>query len=458
MTRPLALSLALVLCAAPAAAQQAPAPKPAAKPAATASSGCRFQLEHVGGLGRQVIVGTDTSYFAGGGVILHCADGSARISSDSIALTGSGRSNVVEFIGHVKYEDSITTQTATRGTYYRNGDRWEARGNVHTENRKDGSTIDGPSLDYFRAVPGVRDTVELYAIVRPTIRSYTTDSTGKRGEPYIIVADRVRLKGNDRTWAGGKVQIDRSDFAARSDSLFLNSGPGNEGILIGSPEMRGLGRDSFRLTGTLIHLDLDHQAVTYVKALGNGHAISQQLDLVADTIGLDLNNQKLEQTVAWGDSIRPRALTSDYEIKGDSVAFDTPGQQLREVRSFRRAWVGGKVDTLTKERDWMSGDSVVATFVTADSAGLQRNTLGQLEARGKAHSYYRLPNKKSPAGLPSIDYTRGDRITVVMKTGALRGVNQVLIHGNVDGVHIEPAPVIAVDTTKRAAPGAKESR
>ena len=364
----------------------------------------------------------------------------------------------MEFIGQVNYEDSITTQTATRGTYHRDGDRWEARGKVHTQNKRDSSTIDGPSLDYFRAVPGSRDTVELYAISRPTIRSFTTDSAGHRGEPYVIIADRVRLRGNSRTWAAGTVQIDRSDFAARSDSLYLDSGSGSEGVLIGNPLMQGLGKDSFRLTGTRIHLDLDRQAVTYVKALGDGHAVSRQLDLVGDTIGLDLDKQKLIQTVAWGDSIRPRALTTDYEIQGDSVAFDTPDQQLREVRSFRRAWVGGKIDTLTKERDWMTGDTVVATFVTGDSAGVQRTTLGELAARGKARSYYRLANKKSPMGLPSIDYTRGDRITVLMKRGALRGVDEVRIFGNVDGVHIEPAPVAAPDTTRGAPAGGLGAR
>lgn len=105
----------------------------------------------------------------------------------------------------------------------------------------------------------------------------------------------------------------------------------------------------------------------------------------------------------------------------------------------------------------MSGDSVVASFVTSDSAGVPRNTLGTLEARGKARSYYRLANKKSPQGLPSIDYTRGDRITVLMKTGALRGVDQVQIHGDVDGVHIEPAPV-APDTTTVAPSRPRDAR
>ena len=434
-------------------AQQRPAKQPA--PAA----GCEFQLDHVGGLGRQVIVGVDTNYYAGGGVTLMCADSSARIASDSVALNGRRRDTIVEFIGQVKYEDSLTMQTANRGTYLPGRRRaGKPAERCTTQSKRDSSTIDGPSLDYFRTVPGVRDTVELYAIARPTIKSFTTDSAGRRGEPYVIVADRVRMKGNDRTWAGGKVTIDRSDFAARSDSLFLDNGAASEGVLVGSPLMKGLGRDSFQLTGRRIHLDLDHQAITYVKALGDGHAVSQSLDLVADTIGLDLEHEKLIQTLAWGDSIRPRGLTTDYEIRGDSVAFDTPDQQLREVRSFTNAWVGGKVDTVTKERDWMSGDSVVASFVTSDSAGQPRTTLGQLEARGKAHSYYRLANKKVATGLPSIDYTRGDRITVLMKTGSARGVDRVLVHGNVDGVHIEPAPAPPPDSTSVARPGALGAR
>ena len=61
----------------------------------------------------------------------------------------------------------------------------------------------------------------------------------------MIVADRVRFKGNDRLWAGGKVTIDRSDFAARGDSLRLDTGTADDGTLLGErPELRGLGTDS----------------------------------------------------------------------------------------------------------------------------------------------------------------------------------------------------------------------
>jgi len=431
-------------------ATEGAAQQPAEKPA-TASGGCRFRLVSTGGTGSQVVAGPDTNYFANGGVRLMCADSSARISSDSVAMYGRGRNTVVDFVGHVRYDDSLTIQTADRGTYYRNGDRWEARANVLTQNRRDSSTIKGPSLDYFRVVPGVRDTLEMYAVGRPTIRSFPQDTAGTRQEPYVIVADRVRMKGNNRTWAAGQVTIDRSDFSARCDSLYLDNGPGNVGRLMGTPVMRGLGRDSFELHGRRIDLTLDHSAIKYVQADGQGHAITKDLDLVADTIGLSLEKQKLVQTIAWGDSIKPRALTADYEIRGDSLAFDTPEQQLREIRAFRAAWAGGKPDSLTHERDWISGDSIVATFTTIDSAGTARTVAEQLQGLGKAHSFYRVSDPKKNGGRESIDYARGDRIIVHMQTTGPRGVDWVRVLGHADGVHLVPLPP-PPDTTKANAP------
>lgn len=433
------------------------AQQPAGRPLKPRSAGCRFQLERTGGLGTQNIVGADTNYYAGGGVVLVCSDSSARIASDSVALYGRGPNTLVQFIGHVKYQDSLTIQTSNLGTYFRAGERWEARGNVNTENLQNGSTIVGPSLDYFRLLPGVRDTLELFAVNRPTIKYATEDSTGGRGEPYVIVADRVRMKGNDRVWAAGNATVDRSDFAARGDSLLLNTGAEGTGSLIGHPEMRGLGRDSFSLTGRRIDLTLERNVLTYVKALQDGHAVTIDVDLVADTIGLDLEGNQLVQTLAWGDSTLPRALTADYEIRGDSLAFDTPARRLSEVRSFADAWVGGAVDSVTGDRDWMKGDTVVARFTTADSAGIARTTLADLTATGKAHSWYRVSDRRRDA-LPSINYSRGDRIRIEMKSGGRRGVDHVDIRGNVDGVHLEPSPVVAPDTTSTSAPPQQGAR
>jgi hypothetical protein len=409
---------------------------------------CIFKVERVGRTGSTEQDASGTNYFGGGGVELTCAGTRIRMISDSVASYG-GR--IVQFIGAVRYEDSTITMTADRGTYYKQGERWEARGRVVTTNKANGSTLAGPALDYYRAVRGVRDTVEMYAIGRPTVRSVTLDSAGQPGEPYVIVADRIRLKGNDRTWAGGKVTIDRSDFTARSDSMALDMGAGNRGDLIGTPVMKGLGRDSFELHGRRIELTLDQRQLTYITALRDGHAISTQVDLVADTIGLDIEQRSLVQTLAWGDSIAPKAVTTGYEIRGDSVAFDTPQRLLKEVRSFGRGWVGGKVDA-RGDRDWMSGDTVVAAFVQWDSAGTSRTTLGQLQATGSARSFYRVEDAKQLVLLPSINYSRGERITVHMKTGAERGVDRVDLRGAVDGIHLEPLPAGAVTDSTATPP------
>ncbi|MEP7228478.1 MAG: hypothetical protein ABI785_14025, partial [Gemmatimonadales bacterium] len=277
------------------------------------SDRCVFQIDNVDRQGSVNETVSGTNYFAGGNVRLSCRGQQLTMQSDSVAAYGG---NVVQFIGNVKYRDSTLTMDADHGTYYKNGEKWEARGRVTTRNLKTGSTLTGPALDYFRVVTGVRDTLEMYSTGRPRIQYGTTPAGAKPAEPYIIVADRVRLKGSDRLWAGGKVTIDRSDFAARGDSLRLDTGKGSDGTLTGgNPVMRGLGRDSFNLTGRRLDLKLDQRELTYVAAKGAGHAVSREWDLVADTVGLDLNNRKLEQTLAWGDSIRPYATSPAYAMR-----------------------------------------------------------------------------------------------------------------------------------------------
>ncbi len=114
-------------------------------------------------------------------------------------------------------------------------------------------------------------------------------------------------------WAAGSVTIDRSDFAGRSDSLRLDTGAGNDGSLIGGPpELRGLGTDPYRLNGTRIDL--------FVVAKDSAHAVNDEWDLVADSIALDIVNDELEQMLAWGDSLRPEAKSTDYLIKADSLS------------------------------------------------------------------------------------------------------------------------------------------
>jgi hypothetical protein len=433
---------------------------PLAAQTVATSDRCTLQIDNVDRQGIAVERTGGTDYFAGGNVRLSCRGTKITMRSDSVA---SYAGNTVQFTGHVRYRDTTLTMDNDFGTYYRAAERWEARGNVKTLNLKTGSTLAGPSLDYYRAVKGVRDTTEMYAVSRPRIEYFGKDSaadstaappdSARTREPYVIVADRVRIKGDDRIWAGGTVTVDRSDFAARGDSLRLDTGPANDGTLLGQrPTLRGLGADSFDLAGRRLDFRLKNRELEHVVAKGDAKAVNRDWTLVADTIAHDLAHRKLEHTEAWGDSLKPHATSAKYEIKADSMALDSPEQHLREARAFGKAWLGGEVDSVMKERDWLTGDTVIATFDLRDSAGTKKSVLTRLVARGSARSYHLDPDKKKPGGRPSINYARGDEIVITMKADGSETVDLVEVRGKADGVQLAPS---TDKSGKQAKPGEK---
>src|SRR5437899_11933610 len=109
------------------------------------------------------------------------------------------------------------------------------------------------------------------------------------GERSGIVGDRVRLKGYGRMWGGGKATIDRSDFAARGDSMELDQTAGFA-VLVGNPRMDGKGAQAYTLVGTRIELELQGggREIRLVKALEKGVATGTDWRLTADTIHLAL--------------------------------------------------------------------------------------------------------------------------------------------------------------------------
>ncbi|MEO6066472.1 MAG: hypothetical protein ABJB33_02065 [Gemmatimonadota bacterium] len=398
-------------------------------------SRCVMSVDTVGRY-RQIDRPGNLMFYAGGGVTLSCLGTSVQMRSDSLMALNNFR--VTYFIGHVHYSDSTIEMTADHGTYLKDGERWEARGNVVTRNLRTNSTLRGPSLDYLRAVPGIRDTVEMYAVGRPRIEYIPQDTTGGAQEPYVIIGDRVRFRGNDRVYAGGRVTIDRSDFAARGDSLRLDTGAGQDGALIGNAQLQGKGTDPYTLTGRRVLLRLAANQLSGVRAVIQARALTSEWDLVADTIDLTIANSQLVQTRAWGDSLRPRGVSPEREIRADSLAIDTPDRLPTEARLFGRGWVGTQLDSVTGERDWLEGDSVVARFAPADS-GPTRNVLRQVEARNRARSYYRVADRARP-GPPSISYVRGDLILLRMRASGSNDVERVDVRGQVDGVQLQPLP------------------
>lgn len=425
------------------------------QPAADTGGGrpCVVEIDSILGKGQQVEVRKgETNVFAGGGVFAHCRGTGTSLASDSVAwFAGIGRFDMIGQKSPVRIRDTAITLDATTAAYFMRQERLDAHKNVVAVNRKTGSVLRGPNLTYYRAVKGVRDTLEMYASGRPTI-DYHSNADSGTVEPYVIVADRVRFKGNDRMWGGGRVTIDRSDFAARGDSMQLDQAAGFA-VLVGKPRVDGKGLRPYTLTGTRIELGLQGREIRVVKALGDGVATGADWRLTADTIHLHVDRKKLQQAFAWGpkDSVRARAVSTLNTIQADSLALDLPDEVLTEARAFGHAYSTSKKEspkrdsTATPEVNWIAGDSLTARWTqVADSAGVPRTKLHQLIARGSpARSFTHLASEHDSMG-PSLNYSRGKVIDVVLKADK---IDRVTVTGRADGVQLEPRPP-APDTTK----------
>jgi hypothetical protein len=427
--------------------------QPASPTDAAAGRPCKVIIDSVGRQAQQVEVRPgETNVFAGGGVLAHCEGTGSSLASDSVAwLAGVSRFDMIGQKNPVHIRDTVMTLDATTAAYFLRQERLEAHRNVIAVNRKTGSVLRGPNLTYYRAVRGVRDTLELYASGRPTIDYRATADAGA-GEPYVIVADRVRFKGNDRMWGGGQVTIDRSDFAARGDSMQLDQATGFA-LLVGKPRVEGKSARPYTLTGKRIELGLQGREIRLVKALGDGVATGADWRLTADTIHLHVDRKKLQQAFAWGpkDSVRARAVSTLNTIQADSLALDLPDEVLTEARAFGHAYSTSKKpspkrdSTATPEIDWFAGDSLTARWrQVADSAGTPRTKLHQLIARGSARSFTHLASEHDSTG-PSLNYSRGKVIDVVLKGDR---IDRVTVTGRADGVQLEPRPPAPPDTTK----------
>ena len=405
--------------------------------------------------------GTKTLH-GGGGVLAHCDGTNTTISADSFAHYGAlGR---LDLIGRVQIRDTGMALDARLASYYLREERLEAHNNVVAVNRRNGSVLRGPNLRYLRAAKGIRDTVEMYATQRPTVeyRQAAPRDTGRgQPEPYIIVADRMRFKGDDRMWAGGQATIDRSDFAARSDSMMLDQTRGLGVLVRGKPTVEGKGRQgageaakSYTIAGTRIELALERRDVRAVKAMGDGKATGSDWTLTGDTIDLHISNRMLQQTFAWGDSLRPHAISTLYTIQSDSLAIDSPGEVLTESRAFGDAFSTAKRDSTTtaNETDWITGDSLTIRFVQERDSITKatRSRLRELVSRGSARALTHHPpdSRDTTHTGPAINYSRGNRITVAMLRDR---IERVVVAGKADGVHLEPRPAAPPDTTKPAA-------
>lgn len=478
-----ALVLVLALAAAPAAAQQGPA-----------GSTCNVQIDS-SRHSQFHLVGAVYETFAGGGVWAHCREQPTAMYADSVAWYPEN--DLLFLMRHVRFVDSTSILVADKVTYYLRQERLYAEGNVYTRNLHTGSDLRGPNLDYYRAAPPLRDTVETYARGRPTMHFFSA-SSGSRAdtEPFVVVADRSRMRGNDQMWGGGNVTIDRSDLAARGDSAQLDLGH-DIGALLGQPQVNGTGADAYHLDGTRITFRLT-PAHEIRRVVSSGHASARGTDwrLKADTIDMTLDSGKVQLVEAWGRHERADAVSGLHTIVADSLDIHMPAQLVRLVWAYGRARtttrdttvrdttardttarlaaardttarratgrdttarLAATRDTTVRrdsslvrpDEDWITGDTLRADFAVVQDSTATRPTseLRHMTAFGSARALYHVePSDTSAArGRKGVNYSRGRRIDIA--TASRSKVQTVDVVGTADGVYLEPLPP-RPDTTR----------
>jgi len=431
--RRVSLGLLLLTAAATARAQDVP-------------RSCDLQLPTGTGTTARIVTDTTTgkrTIYLGRGVVAHCIGQGNTLTADSAQYFESeGR---LFLVGNVHYTEPRAVVTSRTMTYYQIDNHLHAEGDV-VANLSNGSVLRGPVADYYRSTPG-QPLARLFAPGRPQVTLVQKDTTGRGRPPDTahVVANQINMEGDSLVYASGRVEITRPDLLATGDSAFMDSGR-DFARLMREPSVQGKGTRTFTLTGEIIDVFSRNKQVERVVATPKGHALSQDLELVSDSIDLRVQNNLLQRAMAWGKG-RARAVSPDREIRADSIDAIMPVQRMREVRALRNAYAESTPDSgvVSTRRDWMSGDTIVAHFDSiAAGDTTSKPKIREIVAEGNAKSFYQMKSSKGPPNQPSVNYVRGRIIDILFED---RKVATVTVTDQATGVMIEPAT--ASSTTEK---------
>ena len=375
------------------------------------------------------------NFFQGGGVTYHCEGQDNTLIADSAEYYGNQR--VLYLIGDVHYTEPRAKVDSDRTTYYQLEDRLRAEGNVHVRTNT-GTTIDGPVIDYYRATTA-RPLTRTVATGRPRMAVVQRQTGPTPPEPVDIVANTLVAEGDNLVYASGNVLVTRPDLIAKGDSAFLD-GQREFARLMRTPSVESRRGRKFTLTGGTIDLFSRNRLLERVLATPSGHVLSDDLELLADSVDLRVSDNQLQRVMAWGRRSRAQALSPDRRVEADSIDAQMPGQRLREVRAIGDAYANSVPDTtqiISTERDWMRGDEVIAEFDSIPASDTtSRPQAKRIVATGDASSFYQLTPSGTVRSAPNLNYVRGRVIEVLFADKAVASVN---VTDQASGVYLEPA-------------------
>ena len=387
------------------------------------------------------------NFFQGGGVTYHCEGQNNTLIADSAEYYGDQR--VLYLIGNVHYTEPRAKVDSDRMTYFQLEDRLRAEGSVHVRTET-GTTIQGPTMDYYRQTTA-RPLARTVATGRPRMAVVQRQTGATPPEPVDVVANTLVAEGDNLVYASGNVIVTRPDMIAKGDSAFMD-GTREFARIMRTPSIESRKGRRFTLTGGTIDVFSRNRLLERVLATPSGHVLSEDLELVADSVDLRVRENQLQRVMAWGRKSRARALSPDRHVIADSIDAQMPAQRLREVRAIGKAYANSVPDTtriVSAERDWMRGDVVIAEFDSIPPTDTtSRPQAKRIVATGNASSFYQLASSGTGRVAPNLNYVRGRVITV---TFANKTVDRVNVTDQASGVYLEPSA--GADATSAGRPG-----
>lgn len=375
----------------------------------------------------------------GGGIIGRCRGQNIHITADSAESYEISDLHIL--IGNVKYREERYSIDSKRVTYFRAEERLLFQDSVHAVMTQDNATLDGPQLEYFRAVRGVRDRQRVIATRRPKLTYIEKDSAGRDEPPVTVLGNIIIGEGDSTFFASGDVRIERTDVLATGDSAMLD-GSRRFSRLMKGPVVESKSDRPFTLKGRVIEMYGEARELERVVALDSASAVSEELNVVSDTIDLRIGDRKLNRAFAFG-TMGARATTKERDIIADSLDIIMPGQQIRELRAVGKAFAESDPDTtrvISDERDWIRGDTLIARFDSIAPTDTTQPPIRDLFASGDASAYYQVAGDTANRSRPGINYVTGRVIRLTFKD---REVETVTVTDQAHGVYLAPLPADA---------------
>lgn len=438
------------------------------------------EIQSASPLTRGTTLRDEGTTFMGGGVFFDCPGGTT-IRSDSLAHYET--TGIIEFFGNVHYADTVKMLWAGYTQYRGEAGQVIARDSVVILDIRSGSTIRAPYLEYFQQsetrpeamvhIPGGRPRAILIREAGDDVENMETE-TDARPDSTVIDSDAMDIYGERLFIGRGNVVVLRGDMQAYGDEAYFDQSADS---MLFTGEARVV-TDDYQLNGdTISALVTREQKLREVNAWQQARLESEDLRAHAPHLRILFEDGELNRLIAVGERAalpdnalgdsaeaepagrvaaaenQATAVSEDFNLVADSIDARAPGQQLERLVAVGDAF-GERItpDTATvlrpliAARDWMRGDTIIATFVespdTTEDGQSQRilETITAVGTTSDALSLYAVPNDEDPLAPPSLSYLRAQRILVTLDNGEMTTVHALGRDGQpVHGVYLQPS-------------------